>query len=169
MHRPEPGEYGAFYEGYINLTRGADVLQNLQDSSDSFINTLHQMLPAKGDYAYAPGKWTVKEVIRHLIDTDVVFLYRALHIARGGKDDLPGFDENDWARRTPLNDQKAEDLLEDFRLLRNFTINTFHSFSTDMLNAKGTANQLPLTTLAQGFIMAGHTFHHTTILKERYL
>ena len=169
MRRPEPGEYGAFYQGYIDLTRGSDLLQNLQDSGDSLLNTLQNMVPAKSDYTYAKGKWTVKQVLRHIIDCDTVFLYRALHISRENKVNLPGFNENLWAENALVEKQNTESLMEDFRLLRNLIINTYRSFSTYMLNTKGTANNFPLSVLAQAFIIAGHTFHHTIILKERYL
>ncbi|MGB0177015.1 MAG: DinB family protein [Owenweeksia sp.] len=169
MRRPEAGEYGAFYKGYIDLTRGTGLLQNLQDSGNSLLNTLQGLIPDKTDYAYAEGKWTVKQMLRHIIDCDVVFLYRAIHIARGGEANLPGFDENLWAENASVEKQDMENLVEDFRLLRNFIINTYRGFTPEMLNASGTANNLPLSVLAQGFIIAGHTFHHSIILKERYL
>ena len=169
MRRPEPGEYGSFYQGYVELTRGTDLLQNLQDSGDSLLHTLQDLAPSKSDYAYAEGKWTVKQMLRHVIDTDTVFLFRALYVARGGEENLPGFDENAWAQNTPMQNQSLEGLMEDFRLLRNFTINTYRTFSEDSLNLKGTANNLPISVLAQGFVTAGHTYHHTTILKQRYL
>ncbi len=169
MRRPVSDEYELFYEGYVNLTRGSDLLQNLQDSGDSLLRTLETMPPEKADFAYAEGKWTVKQMLRHILDTDTVFLYRALHFARAGEAELPGFDENAWARKARVDHQSLKTLTEDFRLLRNLTINTYRSFDEATLDQRGKANGGSFSVLAMGFITAGHTFHHIHILKERYL
>ncbi len=97
MKRPEAGEHGEYYQGYIDKTRGADFLQNLQDSGDALVRFCENLPEEKRDFAYADGKWTVAQVIRHIIDCDLVFAYRAMWIARTGGGNLQGFEQDDWA------------------------------------------------------------------------
>lgn len=168
MRRPKTEESHEFYSGYIGLTRGADLLQNLQDSGDRLINILNELGEEKENYSYEKGKWTVKQMLRHIIDSDLVFTYRALTIARGDKGNLPGYEQNDWADIADIENISLAELMEEFTLLRRFAIRTFKGLREVDLNQMGNANGSPTSTLALGFILAGHSFHHCNILQERY-
>ena len=168
MRRPEPGEHHPYYDNYIDLTRGANLLQNLQDSGDRLVNLCHELGNDKANYSYAPGKWTVKQMLRHIIDADMVFIYRAVTIARNDRTNLPGFDENDWAKNADVSKISLDELIEEFTLLRRFIIRTFKGLGEDELDRKGNANGSDTTVLSIGFILAGHSFHHANILQERY-
>lgn len=168
MRRPEPGEYAPYYEGYINRTRGANFLQNLRDSGDDLVHFLENLPDEKWDFAYASGKWTVRQVVQHIIDCDLVFAYRALWLARTGGGNLDGFDENQWADATAKSDRKPQELIDDFIALRNFIVSTFKSFGDNEMEVAGIASNNNVKVNSIAFIIAGHTFHHLAILKERY-
>ncbi len=123
----------------------------------------------KADYAYAEGKWTLKELLQHCIDTERIMVYRALCIARGEKQSLPGFDENSYAAASNANIRTWEGLVEEMQLVRKSTILMFDSFNEEQLQQRGSANNHPITCNALGFIIAGHFLHHERIVKERYL
>lgn len=169
MRRPQPGEYGDFYQSYIERTRGADFLQNLEDSGSMLLEFLKELPEDKRHYAYAPGKWTVIQMLRHIIDTDLVFTYRALWLARTGSAELEGYDHNAWADSSMEAHMDWGDLISEFRNLRNFSISLFHSFPQDMLDQQGSINGYTTSLRSIPFIMAGHTFHHLQVLKDRYL
>ena len=120
-------------------------------------------------YAYADGKWTIREIIGHLIDGERVFGYRALCIARGEKQNLPGFDQNDYMLTAPYNHIELEDLLSELRLVRLSNMAMFRSLDQEAWNRVGTANGNEITVRALAFIMGGHVRHHMNVLKERYL
>jgi len=169
MKRPQPGEYGEYYQAYIELTRGVDYLQNLQDSGDQLIAYMQSLDNSKWDYTYAKDKWTVKQVIQHLIDCDVVFLYRALTVVRGDTEtSLPGFDQEVFAKNSLGDTTRPKEIIEMFRNLRSLTISMFKGFDNARLDKKGKANGNPVTPLSVAFIIAGHTYHHLNILKEKY-
>lgn len=168
MRRPKTEESHEFYSGYIGLTRGADLLQNLQDSGDRLINILNELGMEKENYSYENGKWTVKQLLRHIIDSDLVFIYRTLSIARGDNGNLPGYEQNDWAENANVDNISLTELMEEFTLLRRFVIRTFKGLKEHDLDQMGNANGSPTSALAIGFILAGHSFHHCNILQERY-
>lgn len=169
MRRPAPGEYNPYYQGYIDRNRGAGFLQNLEDSADVLIYLLESLPEEKHHHAYAPGKWTVLQLLRHVIDTDMVFTHRALWLARSGGGDLPGFEEDRWAENSLKGSLHFQELMRQFKDLRNFSMGLFHSFGPALLDAEGLANGHRVLVRSIPFIMAGHTFHHAHILKERYL
>lgn len=168
MRRPEQGEYGDFYKGYIDRTRGADFLQNLEDSGSMLLDLLEDLPHEKQHYAYAEGKWSVAQMLRHIIDTDLVFTYRALWLARTGGGNLQGYDHNQWAESSLKCQLNWEDLVAEFRNLRNFSISLFHSFPDTTLDTQGEVNGYTTNLRSIPFIMAGHTFHHLQVLKEKY-
>lgn len=169
MRRPEPGEYAPYYEGYIDRTRGANHLQNLRDSADDLVHFLENLPDEKWDYSYATGKWAISQMLQHIIDCDMVFIYRALWIARTGGGTLPGFDENQWADATEHTQRKPQELIDEFITLRNYIVSTFKSFGEKEMEAAGNASNHDVVVNSIPFIIAGHTFHHLSILKERYL
>lgn len=169
MRRPEAGEYAPYYDGYIKLTRGTDFLQNMEDSADELVHLLENIPPEKRQYAYAEGKWTVEQMLQHIIDCDLVFSFRALWLVRSGGGNLEGFEQDEWARTTQKSQRNWDEMLTEFKRLRDFSISMFHSFDEKGLEIKGTVSGNNTTVRRLGFIMAGHTFHHIHILRTKYL
>jgi len=166
--RPKPGDYNPYYEKYINEIEGDNILKILNDQNKKTQEVLNSFPEHKGNYRYADGKWTVKEVVGHLLDSERVFAYRALCIARSEKKSLPGFEQDDYVIEGNFNSRELFDLNYEFRLLRESNLLLFRSFSEEMLNRRGTANESPVTVRALLWIIAGHEKHHLNILKERY-
>jgi hypothetical protein len=167
--RPNPGDYSDYYNGYVKLVEGDDILQILYQQNKKTQDFLNSFSEHKGNYRYADAKWTVKEVVGHLIDTEHIFAYRALCIARGEKKSLPGFEQNDYVKEGNFNRRELFDLNYEFRLLRESNLLLFNSFTPEMLKRKGFANESSISVLAILFIIAGHEKHHMNILQERYI
>jgi hypothetical protein len=167
--RPSAGDYAPYYERYINLIEGDDILKILNDQSKKTQDILNSFSEHKGNYRYADGKWTVKEVVGHLLDTERVFAYRALCIARGEKKSLPGFEQDDYVTEGNFNRRELFDLNYEFRLLRESNLLLFRTFTPEMMQRKGFANETTVSVLALMFMIAGHEKHHMNILKERYM
>ena len=167
--KPNPGDYTDYYNGYVNLVKGEDIIKILYEQNKNTQDILNSFSEHKGNYRYADVKWTVKEVVGHLIDTERVFAYRALCIARGEKKSLPGFDQDDYVKEGNFNRRELFDLNYEFRLLRESNLLLFKSFTPEMLKQKGFASESSISVLAILFIIAGHETHHMNILKERYM
>lgn len=167
--RPNPGDYAPYYENYIKLVGGEDILKILNEQNKKTQDILNSFSEHKGNYRYADGKWTVKEVVGHLLDTERVFAYRALCIVRGEKKSLPGFDQDDYVKMGNFNSRELFELNYDFRLLRESNLLLFRSFTPEMLNRRGFANEASVTVLAILFMIAGHEKHHINVLREKYL
>lgn len=169
MARPSGNDYPAFYQGYVNMVAGDapyPILLVQYKEMDAFMARLTEEV---ADYAYAPGKWNIREVLQHLIDAERVFAYRALWIARGAQAPLPGYDENDFADKARQTLRTLSLLKEELLLVRQTTLHLFDAFTQEILERKGFANNAPVTVNALGFIIAGHFAHHRQILLERYL
>jgi hypothetical protein len=169
MNRPLETEYAPDYQGYVDQVSERDIMQVLRSEIDDLDVLLARVPAEKETYAYADGKWTIREVVGHLIDGERVFGYRALCIARGEKQNLPGFDQNDYMATAPYNQVELEDLLSEIRLARLSNIAMFRSLDEEAWNRVGTANNNQVTVRAIAFIMAGHVRHHLKVLRERYL
>jgi len=167
--RPEQGDYAPYYENYIKLVEGGDILKILNDQSKITQDVLNSFSEHKGNYRYADGKWTVKEVVGHLLDTERVFAYRALCIVRGEKKSLPGFDQDDYVKEGNFNRRELFELNYEFRLLRESNLLLFRSFTPEMLQKRGFANETSVTVLAILFMIAGHEKHHMKVLRENYM
>jgi len=167
--RPNPGDYSDYYNNYVKLVEGEDIIKALYEQNKITQDILNSFSEHKGNYCYADGKWTVKEVVGHLIDTERVFAYRALCIARGDKKSLPGFEQDDYVKEGNFNRRELFDLNYEFRLLRESNLLLFKSFTPEMFRRKGFANESSISVLAILFIIAGHEKHHMNILKEKYL
>jgi hypothetical protein len=167
--RPNPGDYSTYYENYIKHIDGEDILKILNEQSKKTQDILNSFSEHRGNYCYADGKWTVKEVVGHLLDTERIFAYRALCIARGEKKSLPGFDQNDYVSEGNFNRRELFELNYEYRLLRESNLLLFRSFSPEMLKLKGFANDSSVTVLAILFIIAGHEKHHMNVLREKYM
>jgi len=168
ISKPEPGEYAPFYNTYVSLIDGdiINLLTQLKDSTYQFFTAL----PAdKADYAYADGKWTIKELLGHMIDAERVFAFRILCFSRGDQNNLPGFDENDYVDNADFNNRTMTDLAEEFRTVRTANLFMLKSLTAEQSMLIGTANNYAVSVRALAYIMAGHELHHLRIIKERYL
>ncbi len=164
-------EYPNYAQTYVDaaLKTNKNILDNLQHSLNLVFETLGNLPKEKQDFAYADGKWTIKELMQHLIDSERVFAYRALRISRNDKENLLGFDENDYAKYANTNDIEFIDLLKEFSLARKSNIAMFTGFSDAMLLKIGTASDQPISVRGLGVLMSGHVLHHLRIIEERYL
>lgn len=169
MPRPNATEYGNFYQKYIDRTTDSDAAELLQNSVEPLGTFLKSIPESKGNYAYDTGKWTLKQLVQHCIDTERIMCYRALCVARGDQQSLPGFDENIYADSATAALRTLEDLTEEFLLIRMGTVALFKSFDDAALSRIGTANHFPITANALAFIIVGHMWHHKAIIEERYL
>jgi uncharacterized damage-inducible protein DinB len=168
MTRPASTEYDPYYWKYIDLVPDGDIVTILRSQIETTLAFLRQVPEEKAGESYAPGKWTVKEVIGHLIDTERIFAYRALRIGRNDKTPLPGFEQDDYVAGTNFNARTLAGLTEEFSAVRSTTIHLFKHFSDEEWQRRGTANEKEITTRALAYNVAGHELHHVGILKSRY-
>ena len=168
MPRPEAGSYPVFYETYISLVPENDLAAALQQSVQELRADLDLIPSGMADYAYAPGKWTIGQLLQHTIDTERIFCYRALSLARGEKQPLPGFDENAYAAAVAPYPRVLSTLKEEFLTLRISTEQLFTGFDPALLAATGVANGNEMTVNSIGYMILGHWRHHSGILKSRY-
>ena len=168
MNRPQPDEYPVFFAGYIDAVSD-DVIVELERQTDAFPEFLRGLTEEKADFAYAEGKWTIKELIGHLIDTERIMAYRVMRIARNDATPLAGFDENDYVANAHFADRNLESLAEEFALLRRTNMYLIKSFNDEEINRTGTSNGNLISVRALIYIMAGHLNHHRRIIEERYL
>ena len=169
MQRPEPSEHNEYYGLYIGKVPEGNIISILDQQLAQTLDTLSNLPPERADYAYEPGKWTIKEVMGHLIDTERVFAYRALHFARNDPAPMPSLEQDDWAGASNASARSLEDLLEEFAAVRKSNIALFKSFSDDMWMRRGTASGFEFTVRAFPYIIVGHEIHHRLLLQERYL
>lgn len=168
MNRPQADEFSPFYATYIN-TVSENALGELEHQVTSFPEFLKLIPDEKAYYAYAEGKWTVKELVGHVIDTERIMAYRALRIARNDQTPLAGFEENEYVANANFNDRSLESLAEEFAAVRRSNVYLFKHFSADELERRGTASGNPVSVRALLYITVGHLNHHKRILEERYL
>jgi hypothetical protein len=169
MARPDMSRIAPFFHNYINQAPQGDVLSAIRELGKECISLMQSIPTEKHDYAYAPGKWTLKEVFQHIIDTERVMAYRALCFARKEAQNLPGFDENDYAGHSKAANRKWNDMLEEFTTVRKSSEQFFAVLDKEQLESGGTANNKPMYVLALGYIIAGHCQHHVNIIREKYL
>lgn len=170
MSRPLPGEYPSYYEDYIQQTAGCNNLKELVTTfSHSIIQFFSGIPKEKENFIYAPGKWTPKDILQHIIDTERIMAYRMLTFARSDNKNLPGFDEQWYAERAIANNRSLKNLLDEFIALRQSTDCFLQSLPEPTLSLSGTANNYPITVNAIGFIIFGHLLHHQRVLEEKYL
>jgi hypothetical protein len=158
-----------FYQPYLDNIKEEDIGAALKKNTRQFRKLLKAIPRKKIDYAYADGKWTIREMIQHIIDSERVFAYRALRFSRHDATPLPGFEEKQWAAHDGGASRHWEDLLEEFKAVRKATEYLYSALSDDQLRFVGEANGRPLNAFTLGFIIPGHVAHHMRILKERYL
>ena len=169
MARPDPGRMPEYYHRYINQVKENDLMSALRNNTSSFVSLLKTIPVEKQDHRYAEGKWTIKEVLQHIIDIERVFTYRALRFARRDDTPLPGFDEKVFAANANADKRNWDELVDEFTSLRKATELMFGSFDDGQLESTGTASNVSMYVLGVGYIVVGHCEHHLAILKEKYL
>ncbi len=162
-------EYSSFNATYINAVDNIELLEELEISLHDFIKFVQNIPMDKFDYRYAEGKWTIKDIIQHIIDAERIFCYRALRVSRNDKTPLPGFEENSYVENTEANDRSIQDLLSEFSAVRQSNLMLFKSFTDAQLTRIGIASDNAISVRAIGFIIIGHQKHHQKVFQERYL
>lgn len=170
MAKPGKKEYPAFYQTYIDaLDDKGNILTQMETSLCVFEKELSEIESDKQEYRYADGKWTIKEIVQHLIDTERVFVYRALRYSRKDKSMLLSYDENMFVANYEINKRNYDNLLNEFSLLRRSTILMFQNFDDEILDMEGKVGENTFTVRALGYICSGHVLHHLKVIRERYL
>lgn len=162
-------EYSGPFANYVLEAGEINLIEELEISLHDFIRFVQNIPMDKFDYRYAEGKWTIKEIIQHLIDCERIFSYRALRFSRNDKTALPGFEENDYVENTDANRRSLQDLLTEFSALRHSTLLFYKSLSQEQLKRVGTASTFQISAGALGFAIIGHQKHHQKVFEERYL
>ena len=169
IERPHPDEYYEYYGRYIDQVPEGDVCSILADQLQITLDVLDSVPGDREDFAYAPDKWSFKEVIGHVTDAERVFAYRALSFARRDPGPLPSMEENEWARVSNAAQRTLAELADEFAAVRRATIALFNGFDDEMLRLRGTASGYEFSVRAIAYIIAGHELHHRGVLEQRYL
>ncbi|HTE00472.1 MAG TPA: DinB family protein [Mucilaginibacter sp.] len=166
--KPQPEEYNPYYVTYIAKVPDGDVIELLKQLKESSYELFSKLSNEQANHAYAEGKWTLKEALGHMIDTERVFAFRAFCFSREYSE-LPGFDQEVYINNSNFNDRSIQDLASEFRVTRESNLYLFRSLTEEQLNRKGIASGNPATVRALVYMVAGHELHHLGIIKERYL
>ncbi len=166
--RPEPGEYAPYYEKYISQIPGGNILTTLDAQRRQTLLLLSGKDEEDGNFRYAPGKWSVKEVLGHVCDAERIFAYRALRISRGDQTPLPGFEQDDYIKNGPFGRVALEEIVEDYIAVRRATLTLLRNLDEAAWARRGTASNNPVTVRALAYMIAGHEVHHRRILEEKY-
>jgi hypothetical protein len=168
QRRPDPTEHAAYFSRYIDLVPETDILAALESQMDSTAAMLKSVDEERSSYRYADGKWTIKQVIGHVSDAERIFAYRALAIARGEKNPLPGFDEDTYVRQGEFDAWRYADLVDALMIVRRSNVLMFRNLSPDAWDRRGVANESPATVRALAYSMLGHERHHLNVLRDKY-
>lgn len=168
---PKEGTYPAYYHKYFLLVKDEELLPALENNLTDFKQFFESISAEKENYAYAPGKWTIKELINHITDTERIFAYRALRFARKDPQLLPAYEEDDYARASAaeVNARSIKSLIEEFEQVRRSTISMYTNFSDESLNLSGKLPAGEISVLTIGYVLCGHVIHHIKVVKEKYL
>ncbi len=169
MSKPLPATYPVHFDAYVKQVAEEDLIKAIHEQQELIDHYFDSISEEKSMFLYAPGKWTLKEMLQHIIDTERIFTYRALCFARKELQPLPGFEENDYAANSNANARSWKSLCEEMKAVRRSSLLMFENFTDNMLDSSGIANQRPATVKAMGFVMLGHVYHHRNIIEERYL
>jgi len=168
IDRPDPSEYGSYYRRYVDLVPDGDILEALRDQIEPAL-ALVGLKEEETLHRPEPGKWNLRQIFGHLIDTERIFVYRALRIGRGDRTALPGYDQDAFVNMAGFDDRPLASLLDEFHLVRLSTVAMFEGFPQEAIARAGVANDNPISVRAIAWIIAGHERHHMTIIKEKYL
>lgn len=169
MNRPKKEEYAEFYENYVSVVDETNIISALENQIAELQSDFSDISEKKSDFRYAEGKWSIKELLGHLIDGERVFSYRALRISRNDKTPLAGFEENSYVANSNFTNTELADLIKEFSLLRGSNILLFKNLNEEAWQRSGTASDAEVSVRALAYIMVGHVRHHLKILRERYL
>ncbi len=169
MPKPSPTAYPGYFQKYIDQVPEQDLHEAFANQDRVMQHFLSSISEEQSTHAYAPGKWTIKEMLQHMIDTERIFNYRAVCFARKEATSLPGFEENDYAANSNANARSWKDLVEEFLAVRHATELMYNSFTDEMLATAGKANNNEVTVGSLGFISVGHFYHHKKVVEEKYL
>lgn len=166
--RPEPSEYAPYYDRYISLIPGNDILGTLDAQRRQTMVLLCGRDESEGDFRYAPDKWSAKEVLGHVCDTERVFAYRALRVARGDRTPMEGFEQDDYVKYGPFANAPLAEIIEDYIAVRRATLTLLRNLDEQAWARRGVANKNEVSVRALAYITAGHELHHRRILEEKY-
>lgn len=166
---PEPTEYAPYYGKYVSLVPDGDILTTLAEQMDSTVRLLRGIDEEKAAHRYAPEKWSIKELVGHIIDGERIFAYRALRFARNDRTELPGFEQDDYIRHAGFDACRWDELVREFELVRGANLLMFKHLDEAAWLRRGVASEAEVSVRGLAFIMAGHVQHHIEILKTRYL
>jgi uncharacterized damage-inducible protein DinB len=169
ISRPDSTQYASYYGKYVSLVAEGDILASLGQQLDETLALLDKVSESQADFRYAPGKWSIKELVGHMIDTERIFSYRALRFARNDKTPLHGFEQDDYIRGASFNDYTLGDLASEFAHVRRASLSLFKHLNEEAWNRTGTASESEVSVRALAYIIAGHELHHMEILRSRYL
>jgi hypothetical protein len=167
--RPDASEYAPYYGRYVDLVQKNNILQVLSAQIENSVWYLRTISDSKGDHRYAPDKWSIKEVIGHMVDTERVFAYRALSMARSDPARLPGFEQDNWVRAAGFGSQKVAEVISEFECVRRSNLYFFQHLNEDAWMCRGIASNREFTVRAIAYIIAGHELHHVKVLQTKYL
>ncbi len=168
-NRPEPSEYAPYYGGYISRVADGNIVEILGRQIVNTVALLHGLSDAQGRSRYAPEKWSIKEVVGHLIDSERVFGYRALRFARNDQTALSGFEQNDYVQEAAFDEQSLSDLASEFEHVRRGNLHLLRGLNAEAWGRRGEANGNPVSVRALAYIIAGHELHHVEIIRTKYL
>lgn len=169
QNRPQKGDYALYYEKYVALVPSGDFLEILQEQQRELTRLLSPLTEQQAEFRYAPGKWSIKEILGHINDAERIFAYRLLRIARGDQTPLPGFEQDNYIEPGNFSARTLADLLHEFSTVREATVSLIRSLDDAAWLRRGVASQKEVTVTAIAFVIAGHERHHRIILEERYL
>ena len=166
--RPEPGEYAPYYDRYISLIPGSDILTTLETQRRQMLLLLSGRDDSHADFRYAADKWSGKQVLGHVCDTERIFAYRALRIARADRTPIEGFEQDDYVRNGPFAKHPLAEVIEDYIAVRRTTMTLLRNLDEEAWNRRGIANKNEISTRAMAYLIAGHELHHRRILEQKY-
>lgn len=166
--RPEPGENAPYYDRYISLISGTEILATLESQRRQMMLLLSGRDEADGDFRYAPDKWSAKQVLGHVCDTERIFAYRALRIARGDRTPIEGFEQDDYVRNGPFVQLPISEIIDEYIAVRRATLTLLRNLDEPAWTRRGIANKNEVSVRALAYIIAGHELHHRRILEEKY-
>ncbi|MFK7757961.1 MAG: DinB family protein [Flavobacteriales bacterium] len=165
----EENKSSEYFNYYISRVKNKPLVNCLSDQKLNVLDFLRRIAPVKYDYAYAEGKWSVKELLFHIVETELIMLYRAIRVSKGDQTSLPGYDEDFMVNQTRVSDMKFEELIALFERARGNTLFYYSHFNQEELDRVGFFSDLSLDVKGLGYLMAGHADHHIEVLKEKYL
>lgn len=169
IRRPDDTEYLSYYSRYISLVPEGDIVNTLNAQIEGTLKLLRGLQESKGAFRYAPEKWSIKELVGHVTDTERIFANRALRFSRNDATPLPGFEENDYVRNSSFNDYALVDIVAGLESVRRSSVFLFRHMTAEASMRRGKANNTEISVRALAYVMAGHELHHMNVLRTRYL